>query len=366
MINSIKVILISQSPLPAASIGSWTTLYKNYFEGDHQIDYIVCEKPENEFENVKYEYVSHNILLKIISKLQKQPHLGSLKALDKILKTDQRYVIQVVDNFKIVPGIKKILMQKGIREKCVIQFFYHGFPPFLDNVKGNYFFQAADEMVLLTHDSYKAHRDYYTVLPIRFSVLHNGIDTHKFFPLALKEKIRRRSEKVLGDKKIFVWCSQDRPKKGLHIILDVWKRFHRQFPDTELWVIGCNPKQKLDGVFYIGRIPNDELPYYFQLSDCFLFPTLCHEGFGLSLIEALHCGNYCIASRLGGVPEVLQYGKYGKLIEKPHFVSAWEEAMVEFMKSPKEFTSVPEKLYSTATWNEGMNKIITNAKNFLK
>ncbi len=53
-----------------------------------------------------------------------------------------------------------------------------------------------------------------------------------------------------------------------------------------LWVIGCEPKMPIEGVHYWGRIANEELPSYFQASDCYLFPTLWQEGFGLSLIEA--------------------------------------------------------------------------------
>jgi len=59
------------------------------------------------------------------------------------------------------------------------------------------------------------------------------------------------------------------------------------------------------GVVYLGRIPNKKVAAYFQASECYLFPTLWHEAFGLSLIEALHCGNFCIASAIGGVSEVL-------------------------------------------------------------
>ncbi len=50
------------------------------------------------------------------------------------------------------------------------------------------FFEAIDEMVLLTNDSYLAHKNYYTILPTRFSVLHNGIDTSKFYALLPQEK----------------------------------------------------------------------------------------------------------------------------------------------------------------------------------
>ena len=40
----VKVILISDISLPYAKIGSWTTLYKNYLQGKHQIDCIICYK----------------------------------------------------------------------------------------------------------------------------------------------------------------------------------------------------------------------------------------------------------------------------------------------------------------------------------
>jgi glycosyltransferase involved in cell wall biosynthesis len=94
---------------------------------------------------------------------------------------------------------------------------------------------------------------------------------------------------------------------------------------------------------YLGGIPNKEIAAYFQASDCYLFPTLWHEGSGLSLIEALHCGNFCAASALGGVPEVVQYGKLGKLIENLHFISEWENAILEFLEKPiPEITFSPE------------------------
>jgi glycosyltransferase involved in cell wall biosynthesis len=360
-----KVILISQVPLPFSKIGSWTTLYKNYLEKEHQVDFIVCEPPEKQFENVKYSLVANDLLFKIRRKIKKNWYLGYLEALDKILKQNEKYIIQIVDNYGIVKPLVDFLTDKGLRSNCFLQFFYHGFPPFYENYHGRWFFDSIDEMVLLTNDSYLAHKNYYTVLPTRFSVLHNGIDTAKFFPLSLKEKLAIKQIKDTNDKTVFVWCSQDRPKKGLGILLEAWKRVYETRQDIVLWVIGCEPKRTQEGVVYLGRIPNDELPVYFQSSDCYLFPTLCHEGFGLSLIEALHCGNYCIASAIGGVSEVLQYGKLGKLIENPHFVSAWENAILDFLENPVTGITVSPDLYSSESWSAGMNSIITNAKAFI-
>jgi glycosyltransferase involved in cell wall biosynthesis len=357
-----KVILLSQVALPFSKIGSWTTLYKNYLQADHFIDYIVCPEPEEKWDSVSYSFVLNDNLIKIKQKWTKNPYLGYIKALDRILVFNEKYVIQIVDNFGIVAPLVAFLKQKGLRDNCYLQFFYHGFAPFYGNFDSRWFYENIQEMVLLTQDSYLAHKKYYTVLPTRFSVLHNGIDNTKFFSLSQKDKQALKQNKGVADKKVFVWCAQDRPKKGLHLLLDAWKSVYEKRQDIVLWVIGCEAKAPQGGVVFLGRIPNDELAVYFQATDCYLFPTLCHEGFGLSLIEALHCGNHCIASALGGVPEVLQYGKLGKLIENPHFVSAWEEAILAFIENPvPEITFSPE-LYTSKSWILEMNSIINRAK----
>jgi glycosyltransferase involved in cell wall biosynthesis len=217
-------------------------------------------------------------------------------------------------------------------------------------------------MVLLTKDSYHLHKNFYNQLPCRFSVLHNGINTSKFYPLDINIKNSLRVQKGISDKIIFVWCSQDRPKKGLHIVLDAWKRVFQKRKNIELWVIGTEKKTSIEGITFFGKIPNNELPELLQVSDCYLFPTLCQEGFGMSLIEALHCGNYCIASAMGGVPEVLQYGAFGQLIEEPHFISSWEHALLDYIDHPNKQTHFDTNLYNTKSWNDGMNQLITNAK----
>lgn len=358
-----KVILISRVPLPFNQIGSWTTLYKNYLIRNHQIDFIVCNKPESIFDTVEYSFVPNDFSTKIIKKWNKNPYFGYLKALERIIEKNEKYIIQIVDNFGIVEVLVNFLEKKGLRKQCYLQFFYHGFPPFYGNLESRSFFETIDEMVLLTFDSYIAHKQQYTVLSTRFSVLHNGIDTSKFHPVSTSEKEKSKKEKDLSGKKVFIWCSQDRPKKGLHIILDAWKRVYNTRKDIVLLVIGCDAKSPVEGVHYLGKIPNDDLATYLQLSDCYLFSTLCQEGFGLSLIEALHCGNYCIASSLGGIPEVLQYGKLGRLIEQPNFVLKWKEAILEYLDNPliTEINISPE-LYSSNAWNLGMNNLIENAK----
>lgn len=362
MSKSPKVILLSQAPLPFSKIGSWTTLYNNYLEKDHKIDYIVCPKSDKKYDSVKYSYTNFTFWHKIQRKFLKKKNLEYFQALDKFINPGEKYIIQIVDNYGMVKPLKNYLISKGIDKQCYIQFFYHGYPPYDYSDSMQNFYDIIDEIILLTNDSYIEHKKKINVLSNYISILPNGIDTKKFSKISSSEKTKLKAELGFKDKKVFVWCSQDRPKKGLHVILDVWRRIYSSQKNIVLLVIGCNPRETMDGVIFLGKIPNDELPKYYQISDCYLFPTLCQEGFGLSLIEALHCGNYCIASALGGVPEVLQYGKYGKLIENPHFISEWGQAVNDFLEGKFETPEVPNDLYSSEKWNTKMNDIIETAK----
>ena len=50
------------------------------------------------------------------------------------------------------------------------------------------------------------------------------------------------------------------------------------------------------------------------MADIFVFPSL-YEGFGVALLEALGAGKACVASRTGPIPEIIEDGKSGILIE---------------------------------------------------
>ncbi|RZJ70860.1 glycosyltransferase family 4 protein [Flavobacterium sp.] len=360
-----KVILVSTFPLPYPKIGSWTNMYRNYFEsGQNQIDTIVCEAPENRFDGVKYALVKNTFWSKIRKKLQYY-RVNYVDALLGEIKPNERYVIQFVDNYVLARHFHEKLVLKGLRQNCHVQFFYHGYEPFVPASGASGFFKEVDELILLTNESYKAHLAYYTVFPVRVSILYNGIDTSKFSKVNADEKHKIREDLGLKGDKVFVWCSQDRPKKGLAIVLDAWKSVSAKYPGHELLIIGTHKRGDFDNVRFVGKIPNDELPKYFQASDCYLFPTLCHEGFGLTLIEALNCGCHCIASEQGGVPEVLQFGKLGRLIEKPNFVSEWQTAMEDFIEGKDKPIVVENPVYTLQEWVKSMNVIIANAKNKL-
>lgn len=356
-----KVILFSQMPLPYSKIGSWSTLYDNYLREANGVDVLICPKPEKAYKDIQYLHFSpeYSFWDKIALKFKwRKPWFKAITALNDLIQLQTKYIIHIIDNYGLCMAVSAYLEKNGIRPNFYIHFFYHGYPVF----KNEQLYSKVDELTLLTHKSYTEIKTNVNIFPCRISILHNGIDTSKFYPLPVPEKQDLRKTFQMEDKIVFVWCSQDRPKKGLPLILDAWKRIHAQHANVELLIIGTAKKQNSPSITYLGRIPNNELARYYQMADVYLFSTLCQEGFGMSLIEAKHSGCYCIASDLGGVAEVLDYGTYGKLIENPNFIEEWVEAIESYLIGNTQQAHFPKEKFTTVEWNRQMNVLIENAK----
>ena len=308
--NNIPVILCSHFPLPFKGIGSWTTMYNYYLKSNNEIDCIVCPTNDAQVATVDYLKIKDGLVFKLQRETGvKHKYSPYYLAIEKYLKEQPgSVIIHIIDNAGYAYDFIKFIIDRNLRERCYIQFSYHGFLPYYDMVKGTKFVNEVDEFIFLTDLSKKQYKERYPSASFQASVLHNGIDKSLFK--------RKSSKQLVSDNTncIFLWLANDRPKKGLDFILDVWQKFYLKYPNTELWIVGSDRKLNVKGVKSYGKFPNSELPKFYQQSDVYLFPTQCQEGFGLSLIEALSCGCYCIASNVGGVPEVLEFGKLGVLV----------------------------------------------------
>lgn len=86
-----------------------------------------------------------------------------------------------------------------------------------------------------------------------------------------------------------------------------------------------------DHVYFLGFINN--ATQYLQAFDVFVLPSL-KEGFPYSLLEAGAAGLPTIASRVGGIPEIITDGIHGKLID-PRKTNTITEALLFFCRTPE-------------------------------
>jgi glycosyltransferase involved in cell wall biosynthesis len=85
-------------------------------------------------------------------------------------------------------------------------------------------------------------------------------------------------------------------------------------------------------VQFAGRVPDEDLPRYYQACDLFAFHTL-HEGFGIVLLEAMATARSVVTTRAGGTLDIVQEGENG-LMAEPRDVPGFARAVITLLKDP--------------------------------
>ncbi len=159
-------------------------------------------------------------------------------------------------------------------------------------------------------------------VPIR--VIPNAVDHERFRPAAEavgpEEAAERRRRFAHPDEKLLVHVSNFRPVKRVEDVIRVFGEVSRRI-GARLLMVGDGPDRPaavalaaelgLTGrVSFLGSFPSIE--DVLAVSDLFLLPSV-KESFGLSALEAMASGVPVVASRIGGIPEVVEDGVSGVL-----------------------------------------------------
>jgi glycosyltransferase involved in cell wall biosynthesis len=92
------------------------------------------------------------------------------------------------------------------------------------------------------------------------------------------------------------------------------------------------PAELRGNVRFHGKLPHDQLPVRYREADLFVFPSLA-EAFGKPIVEAMATGLPAVATRVGGIPEIVVDGETGLLVA-PHDPGALAEAVERLAADP--------------------------------
>ncbi len=147
------------------------------------------------------------------------------------------------------------------------------------------------------------------------TVIHPGVDLSVFKGPAMPPPARQ-----------IVSVGRIVPHKGILELLDVFPLIRKRFPPVKLRIIGksegdayyaaCMEKAAAtEGVELVGELPTAALVREIAASAAFVSCS-AFEGFGMPFLEAAACGVPSVGFRVGGVPEAMEEGKTGYLVEK--------------------------------------------------
>ncbi|EKN66449.1 glycosyltransferase, group 1 family protein [Neobacillus bataviensis LMG 21833] len=167
---------------------------------------------------------------------------------------------------------------------------------------------------------------YNTISPIasksKVSVIHNGIDTAKFYPINEVDKMKLRSRlRFEKDKKILVMVGVFTDNKGQLEALKIIENLSDDFllilvgdgPDLEMAKAYVQEKQLLEKVTFTGKTSN--VIDYYGISDALLFLSK-NEGLPLTILEAMASGLPIFTTNVGGIKEVVKNNENGFFLDR--------------------------------------------------
>lgn len=159
-------------------------------------------------------------------------------------------------------------------------------------------------------------------------VIYNFID-HDYYRRAPNEAVRRNL--APDGEKIIVHVSTFRPIKRITDCIEVVARLKQLESGSgsrfgaRLVMCGDGPERAdaealavhlgvADSVEFVGKQPQSQVREYLSVADLLLLPSQS-ESFGLTALEAMACEVPVIATRVGGIPELVEDGGCGYLFE---------------------------------------------------
>lgn len=204
-----------------------------------------------------------------------------------------------------------------------------------------------------------------------------GVDTSIFNPDKRNEEIRNNL-KVKKDLMVFVGRIVE--EKGIRYLIQAMPDIVRSCPEIKLAVVGCGnlldemkalcENLKIsENVVFLGRVSDEDLPYYFACSDIFVLPSF-NEGFPLVVEEALASGTVCLVSDIPVFKDFNQTSDLLILIEKMNSKNI-AHTVIDVINNKNRYEGLRRKgrdyAVSNLDWNiiglkykDLLNKIIKN------
>jgi glycosyltransferase involved in cell wall biosynthesis len=168
-----------------------------------------------------------------------------------------------------------------------------------------------------------------------------GVDLTVFDPGRIREDFREELG-IPAAAPVFGTVSVFRRLKGHQYLLEAARKILDAVPQARLLLAGEGPqdkniRRKIEELGIGNRVIlpgfQDDIPRFLNTLDVFVFPSL-QEALGTAVLEALAMKKAVVASRVGGIPEIIEEGKSGLLID-PQNPSAIAEKVITLLQNPE-------------------------------
>ncbi len=201
------------------------------------------------------------------------------------------------------------------------------------------FSKFTDRMVALTNGEKDDYIEMSVCSPAKLLTIHSGVDIQQFLPTNGNLAEKKRSLGLGPKESVIGFVGWLLPIKGPEHLLKAMDYIWPEQPETTLVMVGKGDldvdlraealRKNVNGkVKFLGW--RHDIHELMPVFDIFVLPSL-NEGMGRVLVEAMAAGKPVVASRVGGIPDVVQEGQTGYLVP-PADEKALADAILRLLK----------------------------------
>lgn len=185
--------------------------------------------------------------------------------------------------------------------------------------------------------------------PAKITVVPNAVEkVFRPLPKAQADRFRDR-QKIAPETICMLNVGANHPRKNINVILQTLEFLKQKGKSAQFWKVGADfteeqqqfiAKHNLEhDIRYLGKPNKSKLVEIYNAADLLIAPSI-HEGFGITLLEAMACGTPVVTGNVSAMPEVV--GDAGILIN-PTNVKEIIEAILRLGTDPIYYQAICEK-----------------------
>lgn len=196
--------------------------------------------------------------------------------------------------------------------------------------------KRANKIIAVSNELKEDLKKQYDIPEEKLALIQNGIDVDRFRSGLDIRYLKDRYD--VGEKKVVLTIGVMTGQKGHDLLIRVLPGLLKENKDIMLVLVGYGAAMEhlkkmtlelnvSDSVVFTGKIRHEELQFYYNLADVFVFPTLRVEAGPLVIPESMACERPVIASRIGGIPTVIENYVDGILIDPGNLMELKEKIL---------------------------------------
>lgn len=308
--------------LAAGNTGGIEVLLKNMVLNNTLDNRICCLFDEGEIYQEIKEKTNKIFSLKSLNRDKN----AIVKSIVEYCKQEKIDVI-VVHHGGINCNLVYMMLKKKLPNIKYVRYFHSSFDAFwegrnklLKGIATKIVMQKAmdisDKLIFISRAVQKSFEQQFRIKEEKSVIVYNGIH-QSFFQHEVKPHFQTPEVKM-------IFIGRLEKIKGIDILLKAFGQIYERYPTVQLIIVGeGREEQRLKeiakemeagkNIYFVGR--QKYIIQWLDQADIFIYPSICEEGFGISIAEAMARGCIPITFRKGGIPELIQNGKNGLLIE---------------------------------------------------